>query len=166
MRRRYFKWLIVAAVGLLAACAPPARPGNLNPAVTALPASPQPSLRPSATREATKVDLTASPLFPLEPTEEDNMTSTLNIEIGMQPLIEAASADLMKRLSVTRDSIEVVTAQAVVWPDKSLGCPQAGMQYLQVQVDGYRIELRVGNQFYTYHGGGGRGPFLCESPFK
>ena len=94
------------------------------------------------------------------------MTTTLKIEPGMQSLIDAATADLMKRLSVTRDAIEVVAAQSVVWPDKGLGCPQPGMQYLQVQVDGFRIELRVDNRLYAYHGGGGRGPFLCESSFK
>lgn len=94
------------------------------------------------------------------------MTSTLKIEAGMQPLIEAASADLMKRLSVTRASIEVVSAQSVVWPDKSLGCPQPGMTYIQVLADGYRIELRVKDQIYSYHGGEGRGPFLCENLLK
>ena len=113
-----------------------------------------------------RAGLTAVPLSPIGPAEESNMTTALKIEPGMQSLIDASTADLMKRLSVTRDAIEVVSAQSVVWPDKGLGCPQPGMQYLQVQVDGFRIELRVNNQLYAYHGGGGRGPFLCESSFK
>jgi hypothetical protein len=113
-----------------------------------------------------RAGLTAVPLSPIEPTDEINMTTTLKIEPGMQSLIDAAIADLVERLSVAPDAIEVVSAQSVIWPDKSLGCPQAGMQYLQVQVDGFRIELRVDNQLYAYHGGGGRGPFLCEGPFK
>jgi hypothetical protein len=113
-----------------------------------------------------KVGLTAVPLSPSEPTEEINMTTTLKIEPGMQSFIDAATADLVERFSIAPDAIEVVSAQSVVWPDKSLGCPQAGMQYLQVQVDGFRIELRANNQLYAYHGGGGRGPFLCEGAFK
>jgi hypothetical protein len=92
------------------------------------------------------------------------MTATLKIEPGMQSLIDAATADLMKRLSVTRDAIEVVSAQSVVWPDGGLGCPQPGMMYPQVLSEGYRIELRAQNQSYAYHGGEGRGPFLCEHP--
>jgi hypothetical protein len=36
--------------------------------------------------------------------------------------------------------------------------------YPQVLSEGYRIELRVQNQIYAYHGGEGRGPFLCEHP--
>jgi hypothetical protein len=157
-----FKWLTVVAVALLAACVPP----NLNTIEPSSLASPQPSLHPSSTQEAPEVKLTAAPLFPVGPAEEITMTTPLKIEAGMQPLIEAATTDLMKRLSVTRDAIEVVSAQSVVWPDKGLGCPQAGMQYLQVPVDGFRIELRVNNQIYAYHGGGGRDPFLCESPLK
>jgi len=110
-----------------------------------------------------RVGLTAVPL-PTEPTEEINMPPTLTIEPGMQALIDAAITDLMKRLSVTRDAIEVVSAQSVVWPDRSLGCPQPGMIYPQVLAEGYRIELRAKNQSYAYHGGEGRGPFLCEHP--
>jgi hypothetical protein len=111
--------------------------------------------------------LTAIPLEPaMAPTQEGNMTTTLKIEPGMQSLIDAATADLMKRLSVTRDTIEVISAQSVVWPDRSLGCPQPGMVYPQVLAEGYYIELRVKGQVYSYHGGEGRGPFLCENPSK
>jgi hypothetical protein len=112
-----------------------------------------------------RVELTAVPL-PTEPAEEIIMTTTPVIEPGMESLIAAATADLMKRLSVTRDAIEVVSAKSVVWPDRSLGCPQPGMMYPQVLAEGYRIELRAKNQIYVYHGGEGRGPFLCENPPK
>jgi hypothetical protein len=40
------------------------------------------------------------------------------------------------------------------------------MVYPQVLAEGYRIELRVKGQVYAYHGGEGRGPFLCENPPK
>lgn len=109
--------------------------------------------------------LTAVPL-PTKPAEEMIMTPTPGIEPGMASLVAAATADLMKRLSVTQDAIEVVSAQSVVWPDRSLGCPQPGMLYPQVLAEGYRIELRAQKQSYAYHGGEGHGPFLCENPAK
>jgi hypothetical protein len=90
------------------------------------------------------------------------MTITLTIEPGMQPLIDVALADLMKRLSVTRNAIEVVAAQSVVWPDSSLGCPQPGMRYKQVPEDGALIVLQAQQRMYEYHSGGNRGLFLCE----
>jgi hypothetical protein len=40
------------------------------------------------------------------------------------------------------------------------------MVYPQVLAEGFRIELRVKEQVYAYHGGEGHGPFLCENPAK
>lgn len=80
------------------------------------------------------------------------------------PQVQAAAMDLSKRLSIPLDQIEVVGMEAVVWPDASMGCPQPGMVYAQVQVDGARIRLRAAGQDYAYHSGGARPPFLCEQP--
>ena len=93
---------------------------------------------------------------------ENDMTATQPIDPTLQPFVDTAVSDLAMRLSIDRSAIEVVSAQSVVWPDRSLGCPQPGLAYLQVQADGYRIELRVTGKVYSYHGGEGRGPFLCE----
>lgn len=54
--------------------------------------------------------------------------------------------------------------EEVTWRDGSLGCPQPGMRYKQVLVNGYRIVLRHGGSEYPYHGAGARPPFLCERP--
>ena len=59
-----------------------------------------------------------------------------------------------------------MSAAFVVWPDKGLGCPQHGMEYLQVQVDGTLIELEAGGERYRYHSGETRPPFLCERTFS
>jgi hypothetical protein len=99
-------------------------------------------------------------------TPELEMTATLPIEFGLEQYVDAAVSDLAARLSIDPGTIEVVSAQTVEWPDGGLGCPKPGMAYIQVQVDGYRIELRVENQLYAYHGGEGRRPFLCENPSK
>jgi hypothetical protein len=58
-------------------------------------------------------------------------------------------------------SIEV--AQAVTWPDGSLGCPQPGMFYTQMVVQGYQVVLAVDGTRYDYRIGAGGTPSLCES---
>ncbi len=80
---------------------------------------------------------------------------------SVQQLVSQAQDDLAKRLSVDPGQIEVVDASSVTWPDASLGCPQPGMVYTQVMVDGILIRLRHAGQVYEYHGGGSRAPFLC-----
>ena len=82
---------------------------------------------------------------------------------GLQPIIDLAKADLAKRLSLEAEAISVARAEFVVWPDGGLGCPQPGMAYVQVLVDGTYIELIAGGVMYPYHSGGDRGPFLCEA---
>lgn len=76
-------------------------------------------------------------------------------------LVAIAVADLVQRLSIAASEIAVVSAESVVWPDGSLGCPNPDMRYTQVQVDGTKIVLSVDGGVYTYHSGGNRDPFLC-----
>jgi len=82
----------------------------------------------------------------------------------MLPQVSEAIADLAGWLGVTPTHIEVVSVEAVVWPDGGLGCPQPGMMYPQVLQDGLRIRLAVESVVYQYHSGGRRAPFLCEHP--
>jgi hypothetical protein len=85
-----------------------------------------------------------------------------NVEPGMRSSVELAVADLAERLQVEPERVTVLGADLVVWPDASLGCPEPGMQYAQVPVDGARIRLEVDGVTYDYHGGGDRTePFLC-----
>lgn len=96
--------------------------------------------------------------------EEKDIMPTENVSPGLQGIVDQALADLADRLAIEVDQIEVLEANAVVWPDGSLGCPQPGMAYTQVQQEGYLIRLQVDKRVYDYHGGGypDRGPFLCE----
>jgi hypothetical protein len=102
--------------------------------------------------------------------EEESMTDTPTtpslIEPGLDSLISLAKEDLAQRLSIQVEQIEVLEAKSVVWPDSSLGCPQPGMRYRQVPMDGARIRLAVEGRVYAYHSGGGRGPFLCEQTLE
>jgi hypothetical protein len=80
----------------------------------------------------------------------------------LQSIVDRAIADLAARLAIDPGRITPLTARAVVWPDRAIGCPQPGMNYLQVRVDGAKIELLVDGRTYAYHLGGSRGLFLCE----
>jgi hypothetical protein len=92
------------------------------------------------------------------------MRPTVEVDPSLQPLVEQAIVDLAGKLSIEPSQIDLSQFESVVWPDSSLGCPQPGMEYLQVLMEGYRILLRAGGQVYAYHGGGNRGPFLCKNP--
>jgi hypothetical protein len=100
-----------------------------------------------------------------EPMMEDPEMAR-EVEPGLEPLVNQAKEDLAQRLSISVDQIAVLEARSVVWPNAALGCPQPGMKYRQVPMDGALIRLAVDGKVYEYHSGGGRDPFLCEQPLK
>lgn len=79
-----------------------------------------------------------------------------------EPLLRVAMDDLARRLNINPADIQVLETRAVVWPDRSLGCPRPGMVYPQVQTDGALIRLQAQGREFSYHSGGSRPPFLCE----
>jgi hypothetical protein len=81
-------------------------------------------------------------------------------EIITRPIFE----DVAERTGVDFAEINVVRAQAVTWPDPSLGCPEPGMVYPQVIVDGYWLVLEVDGTEYDYRGSGVGEFILCEIP--
>jgi len=94
-------------------------------------------------------------------TDQPPTTEPGDNDPNLADLVVLASTDLAERLAVTLDEIVVVSAESVVWPDGSLGCPIPGMSYTQVQVEGATIVLTVDGGLYNYHSGANRGPFLC-----
>ena len=87
-----------------------------------------------------------------------------NADAEVQAVIDQARADLIDRLAITGDDIELVEAQAVRWPDSSLGCPEPGKYYLQALRSGTRVVLRAAGRLYHYHAGGNTQAFLCKRP--
>jgi hypothetical protein len=77
---------------------------------------------------------------------------------------QQAIADLARRQGVDPSAITTVSVENVTWRDSSIGCPQQGMQYLQVLVDGVRVVLELDGRRYEYHSGRGRPPFYCATP--
>ena len=63
-------------------------------------------------------------------------------------------AEVGRIAGVPVDRVTIVSAEAVTFPDGSLGCPQPGMAYTQVPVDGYKIVLEAGGTTYDIRGSG------------
>jgi hypothetical protein len=52
----------------------------------------------------------------------------------------------------------------VTWPDTSLGCPEEGMMYAQVETEGFIIWLEANERPYRYHADAIEQVVLCETP--
>jgi hypothetical protein len=115
---------------------------------------------PAAT--TTSTPLAISPLTIVAVTEETTVAPSPEIDPALRTLVDQAVADLATRLKIDASSIVIVSAQAMSWSDGSLGCPQPGMLYTQVMVDGALIQLSVDGTSYSYHSGASGAPFLCQ----
>ena len=124
----------------------PIRPGRatLQPAITLVPEGAAPTAQ--------------------SPTNPIGVAVPAPFDPALTALVERAKADLSQRRAVAIESITVVEVRSVTWPNPGLGCPQPGMAYKQVPVDGLLIRLESGGQMFNYHSGGSKAPFLCEQP--
>ncbi len=146
---------------LLAACAPvalapsatdsPTSAPSATPVPSATPMPEQPSLRPGKTPQLETVEPSPTPGV---------------IEMPGR-LMDILQADLVERFGSLPENLTVVSAEAVVWNDGSLGCPKPGVFYIQSMVDGYHVVLRSGETTYDYHIGSlDTQPVLCEADFQ
>ena len=81
----------------------------------------------------------------------------------LESVKEAALVDASKRTGVSRNLLEVLSAEAVTWSDGSLGCPMPGMMYTQALVPGFRVRIRAGGKELDYHAGRTGAPVLCPA---
>jgi hypothetical protein len=151
--RPNISWLLIG-LGLLLTLAACAR----APRATATPTSAAlPTAWPSAT---------ASPTPHRDSEEKDKMPSATAPRPHppeLDRLVSLAVEDLAGRLDVEADQIELLAAEAVEWPDTSLGCPQPGMMYAQVITPGYRLILATGEKQYRYHTDRRERVVLCQT---
>jgi hypothetical protein len=80
-------------------------------------------------------------------------------------MLSQVVADLATRINAQPEELEIIGAEAVVWPDGSLGCPKPDQTYTQALVPGYRIVLRYVDKQYDYRASETGYFFLCERPF-
>jgi len=109
---------------------------------------------------------TPPPTPPARPLPTRIVTTPAPAVTGEAPaaLLERIRADVVQRSGATRQEVVIVRDEAVVWPDGSLGCPEPGVAYLQVQIDGYWVVAQVGDMRYDYRVDA-EGRFrLCTAP--
>ena len=73
-----------------------------------------------------------------------------------RPLLPAkqfqlARQDLARRLSVPESAIRMSGATPAIWDDTSLGCPEPGTQYLQVETTGWVLVMKHAGREFKYH---------------
>lgn len=76
------------------------------------------------------------------------------MNLDLKAIVDAALADAAKRTGLAVSALVVVSAEAVVWADGSLGCPAPGMSYTMALVPGHRVRIRAGSEVLDYHAGG------------
>lgn len=100
---------------------------------------------------------TGTPAQTAVPIQTNTPIQTTSINENAQKVTYLAKEDLAKTLSIkfstqlSVDDIKLSNIEEVTWPDSSLGYPEFGMQYLQVETPGYKIFLSYENTTYEYH---------------
>lgn len=127
---------------------------NSSPAVTRLP-----DLPTQAMDTPDRIDETMTKIPERVPPTE--ATTPVTGEVPTE-LLDSILKDLAERTGAAPEKISVIQAQAIVWNDGSLGCPQPGVMYTQALVNGYLVILEVGDQKYDYRAAETGYFFLCE----
>lgn len=162
----YRKQVLVSTLllfaGVTAACTPSAPISDPGSSETAAPTT---QLLPSESTEPPSTDSPVPAATATASAAASTATSgagSIEPQLMGLPQVELAKADLAGRLGVAPVDIMVATVRAVTWPNGGLGCPQPGMVYAEVLVEGLFIQLTYSEQVYNYHSGGMEPPFLCE----
>ena len=70
-------------------------------------------------------------------------------EAILGPILNEAA----KLANVPPQQLVIVRAEAVVWNDGSLGCPEPGMEYAQALVNGYWVVIKATGKVYDFRTG-------------
>ncbi|HMM96609.1 hypothetical protein [Phycicoccus sp.] len=98
------------------------------------------------------------------PTVPPPADSTLPVGLEDRPEVKAAMADAAGRAGIVPGQVVLAGYLPVTWADGSLGCPQKGMAYPQMTVEGELLLLRVDQRVMEYHARL-NGPFTyCANP--
>ena len=67
-----------------------------------------------------------------------------------QRILESILNEAATVANVPSEKLAIVRAEAVVWNDGSLGCPEPGMEYTQALVNGYWVVINAGGKTYDF----------------
>src|SRR5690606_19197086 len=128
-RSRLLCWYCLTLLVLLVGCLP-AEPQATSDGAAEPGAAVTSTLGPTSTASAT-----VEPVPIVTDEADENGT-----EVSEQPQLETlVRQDLAQRLGVDPEAIEVVTKEAVEWPNGAMGCPAPGAVYTQAIVPGFRM---------------------------
>lgn len=155
---KFDKWISLAVlISLtLSACAvePAPIPFTQSPAGSdGQPAESTATSQPASESEPTPSPVVdSSPKEPIQliPTESPTAPEELITGETPQGILDMILADAVKNTGAEIQNIEILRSQAVTWPDGSLGCPQEGMAYIQVLIEGYWVVLKIDGLEYDY----------------
>lgn len=81
--------------------------------------------------------------------------------LSLEDQCRAAVRDLIGRLNVSVDRVQIASSAYVDWASSALGCPQPGRMYLTALMPGVEIVIAVEGSHYHYHAASLAEPFLC-----
>lgn len=93
-------------------------------------------------------------------------TSDLSAGEVPQVLFDSVLTDLSAVRGGKMEDVKLLKAEAVIWNDGSLGCPQPGVMYTQALVDGYQVVFDVDGEMYDYHLSETGAFVLCDKSFS
>lgn len=117
---------------------------------------------PEMTAMAPSLDVDPDELSPVPSPTPRRRQALAPESVRQTAIVEAVVRDLRQFLRDSQVAIEVVAAESVVWGNTGLGCPQEGMGYVEVQVEGMLITVEADGRTYTYHTDGGRNFVQCR----
>lgn len=65
--------------------------------------------------------------------------------------VSLATETLAEHLGVPEDDLRLQSVSPVTWPDRGLGCPEAGVSREPAPTPGFRVLLRAGEQIFRVH---------------
>lgn len=80
---------------------------------------------------------------------------------NMGGIMEAVVLNLSQQMSISAESVSIDSVESVTWSNGGLGCPEEGMAYAEVMVEGSRITLEADGETFTYHTSSGGEFVLC-----
>ena len=70
-----------------------------------------------------------------------------------ETLLAETRADAARRANVAEAAVTLRVAEAVTWPDGSMGCAQPDRVYTQALVPGWRVVWQAADREWHYHAG-------------
>ena len=94
------------------------------------------------------------------PSPDGSAAPSVSVPSAIPPPKWAALVADLARRGVSAAPV-LVSVRDVTWPDGALGCPQPGIVYAQVLVEGLQVIVTAGGASYDYRFGRGDTPTLC-----